>query len=333
MEIKEFQQPLHSVLFKNRCKYGELFCIWVELNIYGSGWCIGLSDLFACCWRLVFNSLLPDDLAVCDFVMGAITIGAVACVGTVKRARDSVVLERNRLLDEYDAFEEFADRVEGVSLPAHSDGGQPTGGSLIADTRSSGSTRGIRDAYRDTVMAVPHFETDYDEPLDEHVAAEMSPELAEVIVNGSHLTPTIRRSIVVSARNAASDRRVVVDHLEREIADLKEASDRLDSIAEQFEVTEGTGLVDRTFPDLQARWRRLGDLRTECESLLTRRQTQLREQASVRFSPNHSPVDVSRYLYSALDVDFPVLSTGTIILDQIEAEREHTVEALTKRRR
>lgn len=266
-------------------------------------------------------------------VLGAITLGTVAFLSAVRRARSAVSFEHERLLDEYEAFVEFADRVANVPVAPRPDGGRPASGSLVTSTQEDAGLGEVRTAYRETVMDVPHFETDYDESLEEHMATELSPELAAAVVDGSQFTPALRKPLVVSAKSAAHDRRILADQLDDELADLEDAEDRLTGLSRRFEVSDGEGLVDRTFPDLQARWSRLDGLQEDCSGVLQRRQAQLRDRTPSQGTRLQSPKAVSDYLYADLDVDFPVLSAGTRLLERIEEEKDHTVEALTERSR
>lgn len=265
-------------------------------------------------------------------VLGALALGTVAFLSAVRRARSAVSDERKRLLDEYEAFLDFAERVANVPVAPRPDGGRPIG-PLGSSSREDTGLGEVRSAYRDTVMAVPHYETDYGESLQEHMATELSPALASAVVEGSQFTPAIRDPLVASAKSAAHDRRVLADQLENERADLEAAENELEGLSHRFEVTDGNGLLDRTFPDLQARWGRLNALQDDCAALLERRQKQLRDRTPSTGTRLQSPAAVSDYLYDDLDVDFPVLSAGTDLMERIEAEKDHTVEALTERRR
>jgi len=265
-------------------------------------------------------------------VLGALTLGTVAFLNAVRRARSATDSERERLLDEYEAFLAFADRVAAVPVAPRPDGGRPMPGAMAATTDAPGLHE-VRTAYRETVMSVPHYDADYGETLQEHMATELSPELASAVVEGTQFTPTIREPLLKSARNAAHDRRILADELSEEQADLEDAETELEDISRRFEVTDGDGLVDRTFPDLQARWGRLSELESACSSLLERRQQQLRDRTPSTGTRLQSPTAVSDYLYADLDVDFPVLAAGTELLERVREEKHRTVEALTERRR
>lgn len=265
-------------------------------------------------------------------VLGALTLGAVAFLRCVRHARQACEFEHDRLIAEYQAFLEFADRVANLSVAPRPDGGQPQSGPLVTEASNQG-LKAVERAYRDTVMDVPHYDSDYDEPLEKHMATELSPELASAVSQGTQLTPAIKQPLVHSARSAARDRRILADQLDDEREDLEDAEEQLSELAKRFEVTDGDGLLDRTFPDLQSRWERLGDLETDCRDLLERRQSQLRERAPGGGSELATPDDVSTYLYGDLDVDFPVLDAGTQLLERIQTERRETVKALTERRR
>nr|WP_248517943.1 hypothetical protein [Salinarchaeum laminariae] len=266
-------------------------------------------------------------------IFGVLAPDTDGSIDAVRRAPAEVNAERDRLLEEYEAFTEFADRVEDLSISTRSDGGRSREAFLLASKQPAGQLQSVRDAYRDTVMAVDHFDTDYDESLEAHLTAELSPEIASSVIDGTHLTATLRRSIVAGARNAVRDRHVVIERLADERTDLQAAADQLAAIAKRFERTDGDELTERTFPDIQTRWQRLHEHQEECEALLARRQQQVSELSSVGISNGRSPVAVSTYLFDDLDVDFPVLDAGTKLLEQIDAEQRRTVEALTERRR
>ena len=265
-------------------------------------------------------------------VLGALTLGAVALLRCVQHAQTACSFERERLVDEYEAFLAFADRVAALQAAPQTDGGQLVSTPLVAQTANTG-LRDVQDAYRETVMAVPHYDTDYDEPLEAHMATELSPALASAVQQSDRLTPAIRKPLVSSARSAARDRHVLIDHLEAERDDLEDAEATIQAISDRVQVTDGQNLLHRTFPDLQSRWRRLDGLQDDCKELLERRQRQLRDRAPGGGSDLTTPADVSNYLYGQLDVDFPVLSAGTELLERVETEKRRTVQALTERRR
>lgn len=273
-----------------------------------------------------------NTLLLLVVVVGALALGAVALLSCVRRARESCEFERERLVAEYEAFLEFADRVLDVQVAPRPDGGRLMGDTFVGASQKDRSMERVEEAYRETVMDVPHFDDDYDESLKEHMAADLGPELAAAVADGRPLTPSVQKTIVASAQTAAEDRKVLIDQLEEELSDLDDAEGQLRSISNRFQRTDGEGLVHRTFPELETRWRRLEALEGDCADLLEERQGQLRDRAPDRGTRLQSPTAVSGYLYGDLDVDFPVLSAGTRLLDRVREEKRHTLRALTRRR-
>lgn len=88
----------------------------------------------------------------------------------ISNAVERAQREHREVARERDAFESFADRVEGLSTaPADV---QPFSSVTALPDRSATETTALRRAYQETVMAVPHYETVYDESLTENVRAE-----------------------------------------------------------------------------------------------------------------------------------------------------------------
>lgn len=264
-------------------------------------------------------------------VLGAVSLGAVALIRCVQHARRACSFEHERLVAEYEAFLEFADQVADLTVAPRPDGGQQMT-PMVARTGGDG-LEDVKDAYRDTVMEIPHYETDYDEPLEKHMATELSPQLAVAVSQSDQLTPAIRNPLVASARSAARDRRILADQLEEELSDLDDAEGTIQGISDRVQMTGGEGLLQRTYPELQSRWRRLDGLQADVQELLVERQQQLRDRAPGGGSELTTPEDVSNYLYGGLDVDFPVLNSGTELLERVEREKRETVKALSERRR
>jgi hypothetical protein len=105
-------------------------------------------------------------------------------LGVFRRERKGTAAER-------DAFERFGNRVADCSTTDPSTAPTAAGVKVRkkpADGVASDS-KSIRQLYRETVMAVDHFEDEYDETLLEHVDAELGPDFVAAVSGDDALTP------------------------------------------------------------------------------------------------------------------------------------------------
>lgn len=107
----------------------------------------------------------------------------------VRSAISTVETERERITTERDALSTFLDRVSDLDVltgDRHSDQARyPPARSLVTPERAGHATSSlacVRDAYRDTVMSVPHYQDDYGDTLPESLAEEFGHEIATAVM-------------------------------------------------------------------------------------------------------------------------------------------------------
>lgn len=248
-------------------------------------------------------------------------IGAVAAFSYLAAARDAVDRERDRVAAELAAFERFSERVRAfsprrtASAEAFADGPVVARSSTDPPDGQSDIDR-IRQLYRETAMAVDHFEEDYDETLGEHARAELGPDAGSALAEGRDLTPGLQTVLAKRAATAAAQRRDLLDRLDEEERTL--AEDERSFVAT---VKESRTLVDSVCPDagfgeLEARWRRLETL-----------EDHVRERTATR---SQRLAEVPTYLYDSFPVPDPVLADAAAALGVIRERRERVTEALSR---
>lgn len=246
------------------------------------------------------------------FVGSAMFAFAVLSVlNNVSAARGACRRERERLDAEVTAFRQFGRRVDAMepSLPAlaRTDGGRIV--DAAAPPSEGDDLAAVRDAYRETVMGVDHYEDEYADSLRDSLRQEYSPDVARTVMDGPGLTPDLQRALVSGAHGAADHRATVRAAVERELEALDDAGSRLESIREGLERLRSKPRIEG-FGSLADRWRRLGALEADCEDVLRGRQDALGDDVELR-----------RYVYDDLDVDFPVLADVAAMLESLRAER------------
>lgn len=239
-----------------------------------------------------------------------------------ERAMGIIEEERACLERERAAFRRFVrrlDRIEPVRQRP-TDHVSADGGSVVVrggqDTADR-SLRAVTDAYRETVMAVEHYDREYGEPLAEHVAAEFGESVARELADGTVLTPVLYRSLQAGASRALEDRADLSALLEREADCLRDCRESMAGIETTlYRIVSPSGEpTDRTD---EATADRLLELERECESVLERRQRYVRNQA-IPALQGDDEIDLQEYLYDGLDVVYPVLSD---LADCVETIRD-----------
>lgn len=268
---------------------------------------------------------LSVALSVLQTPLGAPIALVAGVIEHCRQALGAVDEERERTEDERAAFAAFARRVAEIEpgTPAAS----TDGGEVAAVTRPPDpAIERVKEAYRDTVMAVPHYDEEYGESLESNVAAEFSAGLAAALSSGEQLTPQMRTLLVRAATDASERRTDFLDVLDDEECQLSAAESSLACIDAGLDDTE-SGLA-LSFDELHERYHCLEDLESECESLLERRQRQIDAQ---RASVPGSDADIQEYLYRRLPVTYPVLADSMGLVRRITARRRELVDALSRR--
>ena len=239
----------------------------------------------------------------------------------VPAALEELAAERRALRAEQDAFSDFRARVgtlEAVSTaPAGSVGTQAV--SLTAPGTAVADLEPVREAYRETVMAVSHYAEQYGESLATNVAQELGPTLARAVVSDQPLSPPLKEALLAASREARLDRQPVIAALDREMAALDDAESRLDALERRRRSVLDRPPLECSYDGLIARWQRLGDVADDCARLCRERQSQLDDER-LR-SSDADPDSIGAYVYRHLPVDHPVIADALAVLARIEENR------------
>lgn len=279
--------------------------------------------------------VLADILEVQLLVVATIAVTALTIVAItyLRDARETCSEEQSRLRTERAAFERFRRRIASMSVTGQQVGQAGHGGTMLAQANAvdaQSQLRQVRDAYEETVMSVPHYEEDYGESIEEHLAAELGEELAVAVVDGDRLTPQIQRALVAKSKEAQSDRTAFLRTLDREAAALADAQNALSEIDGRVRAIDNTPRLQQSFSELYGQWDELNRLEADCEDVLDERQSHLQTGAADSYwrEDGHK---LCTYLYESLPVQYPVLADGTALLDRIQATKRRVAESLARR--
>ena len=245
----------------------------------------------------------------------------------IPRAQSIVAVERDRTTAEHDALQQFAShcrRIEPTTTQTATSSMviDPTQ-TLIGESQQDSSLPRLREAYRQTVMAVPHYEDEYNELLAENLSAEVGEALATALTSEQHLTPHLIQTLHHAVQQAAAERDAFLTDLDREAAALNTAHATLTDITQW--------LADRAVQpfenwSIDERYATHDTLRTyehQCDMLAAERQEML---YAGQITVSRIETDLfTTYLYQALDVTYPVLADLAAVGDLLEQAR-HRVE-------
>lgn len=237
----------------------------------------------------------------------------------IESALVTVTDEIEKVTAEKCAFEEFRARLEQIesTRKGTSATGDDAVPALAVNTPSTADTlQQVRNAYAETVMDVPHYESDYADTLTESLAAEFGRDLAESVVTDSQVTPLLQQTLDTASRQARRERIRFLRILEDERESLRRTGDRLDTYAQkakQLEARIETASRTATLADVDDELR---TLHGRCERLLVERQEKIQGRPLKRLS-SVDEESLSHYLYGNQENTCPALAELTHFLQGI----------------
>jgi len=271
-------------------------------------------------------------------------------LGALDDAREAIRVERRRVGDEREAFRAFRTRVGSISSEpidpgdgwdasarGVAGGGGPervrnvSGYAGVADSGEPIDTRapagsglvGVRDAYVETVMSVPHYDVEYDDTYERSVREEFGPELGFALTRTSRFHAEYKRSLVDAVDAAIDERERFLDVIDTESESVARAESRLAAIADELEAMAEEVHADADFGALDACRARTDALTSDCDRIAARRQRAIAD--AERALALADDADVQTYLYQDLPVTYPVLAAVGDVGDRLDALR-HSIE-------
>lgn len=276
-----------------------------------------------------------DVLAMAALAAGtALALGAFVALVYLRDAREVLEEEITRTVAERDAFATFARRVNGIDGGPATTGAAGRAGEIISRSPSrSPSTDArlerVRTAYRETVMAVPHYRVEYDETLAESVAAEFCEEVSAAVRDGTRFRPQLKGALVQGSQRSRNEREALLATLNRERDALEDASAAFTEIEDTLGRMDDRPLPEKSLGDLGADWERMAALERRCTGIIADRQDRIHANRAV--SAHSRTLDLHEYLYGPLPVTNPVLADAAELLLEIRRGRRRLVGAALNR--
>ena len=256
-----------------------------------------------------------------------------------ERLRQSIVDHRRRTEQERRAFEQFRRDVAAVADQLdQGSGGEPVVSSMGADTVVAGWTQPLmtpavtaqeqlREAFAGTIMALPFYDEEYGEGFPEAIEGEFGPSVAAGLTDrdcfGPHLIAGLLRGIKQSQRA----REVLLETCDREREAIDALSAKLPGFARELAQVDALQLGEIDFGALEAHWRRLETIATQCGRLATRRQRVISRQRAQYQLAAEEP-DIYEYLYRGYPVSYPMLAMITMTIAAVRDRQRALMGAM-----
>ena len=238
-------------------------------------------------------------------------------------ASDAVQTESQRIEDEIEAFETFETELHQISTSTQ-EPLQPFNPVEFRTHSSPSMTETLQELYHSTVMAVPHYEEDYDESFFENLSAEFGPELVLLIDKAECFDRRLKSIIETHIREAIDERENLAATLSAEKEAVERITAQLQKVATKIDSLQYSEHAPDDFCSLESHWRQLEILESKCDTLAAERQETIRMLERKAGTQNHQ-ISLNQYLYQDLQHEYPVLASIALI-GQYKASIQAKVE-------
>lgn len=240
-----------------------------------------------------------------------ITTADIETTQRISAAETTLDSERESLKDERKAMNRFHTRLASIDV---SNSLSPTAttklkNAIIGRSRSTDSAEQlekVEDAYRETVMSVPHYEEDYDHSLLGDLIEEFGPDLAHRLDTADALTPPLHETLLTASQQTSERRATILDVFNDEEKSLQQARNTLEELATTVLELNQQPVTEWTTNEIIATHDRLDEFESECDQLATDRQAELHSHRIASQEVNDE--GLNEYLYESLPVTYPVLA-------------------------
>ena len=216
-------------------------------------------------------------------------------------AQAVVQREATEIDSEREAFDQLAQRVTNIETVPDKQP-EPQAHTLTLESQLQAVDQ-LREAYRETVMDVPHYDDVYGESLETNVAAELPPDVAVMFQDpADRITPDQKTRIRAAATNARASRETLAVNLAAEKESLATAHDELEAVITQLDGPHVPGGYTGQFED------------TLTKTIQTRQEV-LDDRRHGTRADGH---DLCDYLYANQDWTYPVLTAVARLRSAVE---------------
>lgn len=227
-------------------------------------------------------------------------------LGPLSTAEVVAEQEREEVGTERAAFDEFGDRIAKLSAVTADRQAVPLG--APAPESRDRRTADLREAYEETVMAVPHYDDVYGETLEENVTVEIGAEFAQLfrVDSSASFSPHHKHLLVKAADKQVRERADFCEALETEIDSLQSTHAEL------------SALLDTLDNSIVPGWHR-EQFMADVDSIQASRQATLFSRSLPAGYDGHT---LCGYLYGDEPWTYPGLTAVARLLDSVVVQEE-----------
>lgn len=278
-------------------------------------------------------------MIILTIVSGVVTI---VTLSHIRDAREACQQEQSRVIDECDAFLEFASHIERLD-PCSNESrldGQIVGPhrSNMRDQLTNFSVQRVLKLYESTIMSVSHYDTEYNEPIGENMCKELGPDVVTALKSNQTVSASTQQTLMRRSHEAASARESLSEAIETELNALVDISKELSAIdRRRYQFLDHLADVDTNVIDGALDiWGQLQEVESELEAVAQKRQQSLHDPP-IRVNPRITDEDDGmrfyNYLYGPTNgPDYPVLAEITILINKLNedvSDVEHKIVTST----
>jgi ABC-type transporter Mla subunit MlaD len=220
---------------------------------------------------------------------------------TLKDARANVQREASEIDTEREAFDQFAQQVTTIETVRDRQP-EPQAHTLTVKSQLKAADQ-LRQAYRETVMNIPHYDDVYGESLETNVTAELPSDVAVLFHDpADQITPDQKTRIRAAAANARATRETLAANLADEQKSLATAYDELNAVISQLDGPRVPGGYTAQFE-------------ASLTNTIRTRQEMLDDRSHRSRADGH---DLCQYLYADQGWTYPVLTAVARLRSAVE---------------
>lgn len=249
-------------------------------------------------------------------------------------AKKTIKKECKRTIAERDAFEEVNARISNIERQSQFT--EKSGDSLNQEAQTllyepvrsvspnSAHLESIKIAFKETVMAVDHYDDEYGETFQEYLTNEFGTGLFELLASSSMMDSELQRALLDATQESTTRRNMLVQALNREAETLENTYELLEQHRSMF--TDVKYSIESGCLNLCSDWDALCSLGESCQLEIIKRQEHLQSKyQSLRFW------QVQQYLYQNQGWTFPVLGDAIDVFREIQATKHQLNKHIQRR--
>jgi hypothetical protein len=264
----------------------------------------------------------------------------------IPRAHDILDTEVTRTTAERDALRQFRARIAQIDPDSQSPTTETTPSSAsqtlstgltgltdIIRTRTqhttlttSGALTQVHEAYRETVMALDHYEQEYDEPLAENLAAEVGDDLATAITSNERFPSQIKQSLDQAIQQCIASRTILLDDFDQEREALETAETTITELMDWLRAHNERSLNEWSLTERYQLYETLEAHESHCDAVAAARQERVRNYRTTTARADDRLFNA--YLYESLSVAYPILADLATLGDLLREGRQRLEDTL-----